>query len=168
MHCKHWDALELGPFGAQGFSRNTGNPENRWDDREVWKHQDPWGSRGAPGGLGCLGRGSAGMRRCGLKAPPRGSRGELPGEARDTRESPGARAGHGASQHPGKHGAAGIPGWNESPRSRNHLGWDGPASRPTWHGNTTIPENPANHPGKSRSAAGMGGFWEGLMLMHGM
>lgn len=41
--------------------------------------------------------GSTGMERdgagCGLKAPPRGSRGELPGEARDTRESPGARPG---------------------------------------------------------------------------
>lgn len=110
MHGEHWDALELGPFEAQGCSRNAGNPENRWDDRELWKHQDPWGYRDAPGALGRLGAegapgwsgmqrdgagcaGSLGMRRCGLKAPPRGSQGELPGEARDPRESPGTRAG---------------------------------------------------------------------------
>lgn len=124
--------MELGPFEAHGCSWNTGNLENRWDNRELRNHQDPWGYRDAPGALGCLGTegalgcsgmqwdgagraGSPGMRRCGLKAPPRGSRRELPGEPRGTGrpEAPG----HGASQHPGKHGATGIPGWNESPWS---------------------------------------------------
>lgn len=46
--------------------------------------------RDAPGAPGCAG--STG-RRCGLKAPPRGSRGELPGTGSGCRQSPGARAG---------------------------------------------------------------------------
>lgn len=186
--------MELGPFEAHGCSWNTGNLENRWDNRELRNHQDPWGYRDAPGALGCLGTegalgcsgmqwdgagraGSPGMRRCGLKAPPRGSRRELPGEARDTRESPGARAGPRRRDTerpsiPGNMGRQEFRDGTNLPGRRNHLGWDRAASRLICHGNTTSgdhsPHRATNHPGKTRSAAGMGGFWEGLMLMHGM
>lgn len=196
MHWEHWDALELGPFEAQGCSRNAGNPENRWDDRELWKHQDPRGYRDAPGALGRLGAegapgwsgmerdgagcaGSLGMRRCGLKAPPRGSRGELPGEARDPRESPGARAGprRRDTERPSIPGNTGRREFRDGTRlslspQPPGTGRDGAASRLTSHGNASSGDHPphraTNHPGKTRSAAGMRGCWEGLMLMHGM
>lgn len=126
-------------------------------------------------GAGCAG--SPGMRRCGLKAPPRGSRGELPGEARDTRESPGARPGprrRDTERHsiPGNAGRREFRDGTNLTGPRNHRGWDGAASRLSCHGNATSgdhsPHRATKHPGKTRSAAGMGGFWEGWMLMHGM
>lgn len=49
---------------------------------------------------------------------PERTTGRGPGYTGEPRGTGRAEApGHGASQHPGKHGATGIPGWNESPWS---------------------------------------------------
>jgi len=94
----------LGTAGAPGCCRSTGIGWEQWDAAGA-----P-GTAGAPGSLrapGCSRStgipGSTGMLQehrdgpgaagCGLKAPPRGSRAELPGSGR--RQSPGAPAGCG-------------------------------------------------------------------------
>lgn len=174
------DALgSSGSLEAQGCSRSPGNRGS------TGMHQEHWDAPGAPGRTGNTGW------RCGLKAPPRGSRGELPGTGSGHRESPGPRCegssggtwGHG-TVHPSRPAGS-------RPRPREMCGdgdpgvgqgWDCPCSHPGWDCGRILArfprgcqrcgplsaqshqpprKSPVQHWGKVSA-----GFQEGIKLMH--